>query len=47
MTDRPDYEDVLLPTDGSKRAERAVEHGLALAANTDATVHTIYVVDER
>lgn len=47
MTDRPDYDDVLLPTDGSNRSERAVEHGLDLADSADATVHAMYVVDEQ
>jgi len=40
-----DYDDVLVPTDGSDAAEAAVEHGLAVADAVDATVHTVYVVD--
>lgn len=39
------YEDVLLPTDGSDEARRAVEHGLELATAVDARVHVVYVVD--
>jgi len=40
------YENVLVPTDGSEGASRAVEHGLALAASLDATVHALSVVDD-
>jgi nucleotide-binding universal stress UspA family protein len=43
----PSYDDILLPTDGSRRAERAVDHGFKLADLADATVHGLYVVDER
>ena len=39
------YHDVLLPTDGSDGSERAVEHALELAAEHDATLHVLYVVD--
>lgn len=39
------YENILLPTDGSDGAELAVDWGLALAAEYDATVHTVYSVD--
>jgi len=40
------YEDVLLPTDGSTRANRAAEHGLALAQTLGATAHLLSVVDD-
>ncbi|WP_254862238.1 universal stress protein [Halovivax gelatinilyticus] len=36
---------VVLATDGSDAAERAGEHGLELAAATDARVSVLYVVD--
>lgn len=39
------YETVLVPTDGSERAERAARHGLALADRFDATVHVLGVAD--
>ncbi|MFC6722113.1 universal stress protein [Halobacteriaceae archaeon SHR40] len=39
------YEDILIPTDGSAGATEAGEHGLALAATLDATVHILSVVD--
>jgi nucleotide-binding universal stress UspA family protein len=38
------YDDVLLPTDGSGAAERAVEWGIALTTANDATLHSIYSV---
>lgn len=40
----PDYEDVLLPTDGSEAALAAVDHGLAVADRFDARVHAVNVV---
>ena len=40
------YEDVLVPTDGSGGATRAIEHGLSLAAALDATVHALAVVED-
>ncbi|MDQ2071384.1 universal stress protein [Haloarcula sp. NS06] len=39
------YENVLLPTDGSEGAELAVEWGITLAEVFDATIHTLYSVD--
>lgn len=39
------YDDVLVPTDGSNEAGRAVEHGLAIAKAAGATVHVVNVVD--
>jgi nucleotide-binding universal stress UspA family protein len=40
------YEDVLVPTDGSDAATRAVRHGLSLAGALDATVHALSVVED-
>ncbi|MDS0474050.1 universal stress protein [Natrinema sp. 1APR25-10V2] len=40
------YEDILIPTDGSRGATRAAEHGLALSSALDATVHLLSVVDD-
>jgi nucleotide-binding universal stress UspA family protein len=40
------YERVVVPTDGSEAATRAADHGLALAAALDATVHLCSVVDD-
>ena len=40
-----DYGDVLLPTDGSEYAARAVEPGLAIAEQFGARVHVLHVVD--
>jgi len=38
---------ILVPTDGSDAADSAVEYALHLAADSDATVHALYVVDTR
>ncbi|WP_066416266.1 universal stress protein [Halorubrum aethiopicum] len=40
------YERILIPTDGSAGAAVGAEHGLALAAALDATVHGLAVVDD-
>ncbi|WP_415381154.1 universal stress protein [Halosimplex sp. TS25] len=40
-----EYDDVLIPTDGSPAAEVAVDHGIAVADAFDATVHAVYVID--
>ncbi|MFC6987780.1 universal stress protein [Haloplanus sp. GCM10025708] len=40
------YENILIPTDGSAGATDAAQHGLALAASLDATVHALSIVDE-
>jgi nucleotide-binding universal stress UspA family protein len=39
------YEEVLVPTDGSEAATRAVEHAVAVASRTDARVHAVSLVD--
>lgn len=39
------YDEILVPTDGSEAAERAVEHAVDLASTYDARVHALYVVD--
>lgn len=41
------YQDILLPTDGSEGVEDAIEECIDLAELTDATVHALYVVDNR
>ncbi|ELZ22365.1 universal stress protein UspA-like protein [Halosimplex carlsbadense 2-9-1] len=40
-----DYDDVLVPTDGSDATEAAVDHGLAIADAFGATVHAVNIVD--
>lgn len=40
-----DYEEVLVPTDGSEAAAAAVDHGLAIARQAGARVHAVNVVD--
>ncbi|WP_423750712.1 universal stress protein [Salinirarus marinus] len=41
------YEDILLPTDGSESMDAVVEHTIDIATRRDATVHVLYVVDDR
>lgn len=41
------YEEVLIPTDGSEVTEVTLEHGLRIAADHDARVHALYVIDNR
>jgi len=41
------YDDVLIPTDGSEAVERTLDHAIPLASTHDATVHALYVVDQR
>jgi nucleotide-binding universal stress UspA family protein len=41
------YDTILIPTDGSDGARRAIREGVQLADLTDATVHGLYVVDSR
>ena len=38
------YSDILIPTDGSPGAQEAIEHGLEIAQQYEATVHALYVV---
>lgn len=40
-----DFDDIVVPTDGSPGSERAAKHACALADAHDATVHTIAVAD--
>ncbi len=40
-----DYDDLLIPTDGSEPAAAAVDHGLEIAGRTGARVHAVNVVD--
>lgn len=44
-TDPPDYDEVLLATDGSAGATAALDHAVAVAAATDARLHALGVVD--
>ena len=39
------FRSILVPTDGSRSARRAVEYALDLARHYDAIVHVLYVVD--
>jgi nucleotide-binding universal stress UspA family protein len=39
------YDRLLLPTDMSRGADRAIEHAIDAAQRYDATLHVLYVVD--
>jgi len=39
------YDNILIPTDGSKESEVAVDHGIELAKVFDAKVHALYVIE--
>ncbi len=41
------YDHVLVPTDGSATVFETLDHALPIAATNDATVHALYVVDQR
>lgn len=41
------YDTVLIATDGSAGVQQAIDEGTELANLTDATVHGLYVVDDR
>lgn len=41
------YNTILVPTDGSDPANRAVEHALELAERFGSTMHAMYVVDTK
>ncbi|MFH5798063.1 universal stress protein [Haladaptatus sp. CMAA 1911] len=39
------YDDILVPTDGSASATEAARNAVELAAQFDATIHALYVID--
>jgi nucleotide-binding universal stress UspA family protein len=39
------FDDILVPTDGSENAEKALEHAIVVAKAFDATIHGVYVVN--
>jgi nucleotide-binding universal stress UspA family protein len=41
------YDDILLPTDGSESMDAVIDHVADIAARRDATVHALYVIDDR
>ena len=41
------YESLLVPTDGSETVDRTLPHAVRLASDHDATIHALYVVDQR
>lgn len=41
------YDEILLPTDGSSGTVDVIDHAIAVAADRDARIHVLYVVDKR
>ncbi|MFD1563363.1 universal stress protein [Haloarchaeobius amylolyticus] len=41
------YDTILVPTDGSDAANRAIEHAVSLARTFDAELYGLYVIDTR
>jgi nucleotide-binding universal stress UspA family protein len=41
------YDRILVPTDGSECADRAVDHAIDIAAQYDAELHVLSVIDAR
>jgi len=41
------YDHILVPTDGSDGTVESIDHASAIARDNDATVHVLYVIDER
>jgi nucleotide-binding universal stress UspA family protein len=41
------YDHILVPTDGSDGTKRSIEHAATIARDNDATVHVLYVIDQR
>ncbi|WP_123538426.1 universal stress protein [Halosimplex salinum] len=41
----PELDTILVPTDGSETAEAAADHAVTLAADLDAALHVVHVVD--
>jgi len=41
----PLYDSILVPTDGSREVEQALEHAFDLAATHNATIHALYVIN--
>ena len=45
--DQTRYTEILVPTDGCDEASVALEHGVEIASQYDATLHGLFVVDHR
>jgi nucleotide-binding universal stress UspA family protein len=41
------YDDILVPTDGSKGSLETIAHATHIARDNDATLHGLYVIDKR
>ena len=45
MDEPHDFDDILVPTDGSKAARRAAAQAVKFARRNDATLHVLYAMD--
>lgn len=45
MDEQKDFDDILVPTDGSKSAHKAAEQAIRFARRNDATLHVLYAMD--
>lgn len=45
MDEQNDFDDILVPTDGSKSAHMAAEQAIRFARRNDATLHVLYAMD--
>ncbi len=45
MDDASDFDDILVPTDGSKSARNAAKQAIKFAQRNDATLHVLYAMD--
>ncbi|QLG49073.1 universal stress protein [Natrinema halophilum] len=45
MDDPPEFDDILIPTDGSKSARNGAEQAVKFAQRNDATLHVLYAMD--
>ncbi|MFT4890668.1 MAG: nucleotide-binding universal stress UspA family protein [Halobacteriales archaeon] len=45
MDEQQDFDDILVPTDGSSSAHMAAEQAIRFAQRSDATLHVLYAMD--
>ncbi|WP_254531532.1 universal stress protein [Natrinema gelatinilyticum] len=45
MDDETEFDDILIPTDGSKSARAGAEQAIKFARRNDATLHVLYAMD--
>lgn len=47
MTEPSNYDDILVPTDGSDTVQASTGHALQIGRAADARIHALYVIDRR